>query len=315
LELVELVEPGGHMRIGPVACSLGCALALALPTAAAAEDPPLVNWATLLPSLTTGYEPSSENDCKAGRTQCVDAVIREMTRRFDRLAQRCDHNAVFSLTYLRTTEEYRRAIDDPTFFEDTPWVNHYDAVFGRYYFDAYDDWAAGRRAEVPKAWLIAFDAARNRQVSGTGNLVLGMSAHINRDLPYVLAGIGLVKPDGTTRKTDHDKVNQFLNRVSDDVLPEVARRLDPTVDDQAAPGWIDDIASFQAIPGMRETAWRHAEMLVTAPTPAARALVETEIETYAATVATSIKTATVYPPLLGGAAKRDVYCASHWDDG
>src|SRR5215211_8777554 len=139
-------------------------LFVAAPVAARAEDPPFVGWTALLPGLTTEYEPSSDNDCAAGRTRCVDAVIREMQRRFDPLAKACDHDAIFSLTYLRTTEEYRRTIEDPTFFEDTPFVNHEDAVFASYYFRAYDDWSAGRQSAVPPAWAIAFDAADQRAV-------------------------------------------------------------------------------------------------------------------------------------------------------
>ena len=46
--------------------------------AARAEDPPYVGWSALLPGMTMEFEPSSENDCTAGRTRCVDAVIREM---------------------------------------------------------------------------------------------------------------------------------------------------------------------------------------------------------------------------------------------
>ena len=141
-----------------------------------------MGWTALLPGLTTEYEPSSENDCAAGRTRCVDAVIREMQRRFDPLARACDHDAIFSLTYLRTTEEYRRTIEDPAFFEDTRFVNHEDAVFARYYFQAYDNWSAGRRSAVPRAWAIAFAAADARAVSAAGNIALGINAHVQRDL-------------------------------------------------------------------------------------------------------------------------------------
>src|SRR5215211_2759393 len=139
-------------------------LFVAAPVAARAEDPPFVGWTALLPGLTTEYEPSSDNDCAAGRTHCVDAVIREMQRRFDPLAKACDHDAIFSLTYLRTTEEYGRTIADPTFFEDTPFVNHEDAVFARFYFDAYDAWHGDDPAAAPPAWRIAFAAARDREV-------------------------------------------------------------------------------------------------------------------------------------------------------
>ena len=181
------------------AIGLGALLALLLlfvPGIARAEEPPFLGWTALLPGLTTEYEPSSENDCAAGRTRCVDAVIREMQRRFDPLAQACDHDAIFSLTYLRTTEEYRRTIEDPTFFDDTHFVNHEDAVFARYYFQAYDDWSAGRRSAVPRAWAIAFAAADQRAVSAAGNIALGINAHVQRDLPFVLASIGLVTADG-----------------------------------------------------------------------------------------------------------------------
>ena len=125
-----------------------------------------------------------------------------------------------SLT-CRTTEEYHRFWHEGHFAEPN-WLNHYDAVFGEYYFKAIDDWHNGRRTAVPEAWRIAFDATDKRAVSGYGSLFLGMNAHINRDLPFVLASIGMVKPDGTSRKADHDTVNQFLNRVADGLIPELA---------------------------------------------------------------------------------------------
>jgi hypothetical protein len=289
-------------------------LVLAAPVAASAEDPSFVEWTALAPGLTTDYEPSTANDCAAGRTHCVDAAVREMKRRFDPLAAACDHNAIFSLTYLRTTEEYRRTIDDPAFFQDTNFVNHEDAVFARYYFQAYDDWAAGRQAAVPPAWAIAFRAADQHAVSAAGNIALGINAHVQRDLPFVLAAIGLVKPDGSSRKPDHDRVNEFLNRVADDLYPEVARRFDPTVDDSQVPGTtLDDFAEFQIIPTWREIAWRNAERLVSASSPEARAQVAADIEAYAASQAQTLVAAYQYGP-LGNSAARDAYCAVHHGD-
>ena len=288
-------------------------LILAAPVAAGAEDPPFVGWTALLPGLATEYEPNSDNDCAAGRTPCVDAVIRELRRRFEPLAAACDHDAIFSLTYLRTTEEYRRTIDDPTFFEDTNFVNHEDAVFARYYFEAYDNWDAGRRDAVPPAWAIAFRAADARAVSAAGNIALGINAHVQRDLPFVLAAIGLVKPDGSSRKPDHDRVDEFLNRVADELYPEIARRFDPTVDDTELPGTADNFAVFQLIPTWREIAWRNAERLVAAPTTEARAQVAADIEAYAASQAATLR-ATYGYGLLGSSAARDAYCAVHHDD-
>src|ERR1700754_2186958 len=161
---------------------------LIAPATTRADDPPFIGWSQLLPGVTTRFEPSSENACAPGRPHCAAAVIRELRRRFDPLAQSCRHDAIFALGYLRTTEEYRRTIEDPTFFEDTRFVNHEDAVFARLYFDAQDAWTAGRTADVPPAWAIAFRAAADRTVTAQGNLTLGINAHTARDLPFALAG-------------------------------------------------------------------------------------------------------------------------------
>jgi Family of unknown function (DUF5995) len=287
-------------------------LALAWPAAAAAEDPPFVGWTSLLPGLSIPYDAASPDDCVAGRVQCVDKVVRQMTNRLAPLASSCDHDAIFSLTYLRVTEEYRRTIESPTFFDDTPFVNHEDVVFAGYYFAAYDAWKAGRIGEVPPAWRVAFDASRDRAVSSYGNLLLGINAHVQRDLPFVVYSLGMVKPDGSSRKADHDRVNQVLNRVTDDLIAEIARRFDPTIDDNNLPTTLDDFTLFQTIVSWRESAWRHAELLAAAPTPQARELVGQEIENYAATQAQMIRAGTAYLPLSGGSAARDAFCATHW---
>jgi Family of unknown function (DUF5995) len=287
-------------------------VALARPVTAVAEDPPFVGWSSLLPGLSLPYDVTSPDDCIAGRVQCVDKTVREMAKRFDPLASTCDHNAIFALTYLRVTEEYRRTVQDPTFFQDTPFVNYEDGIFARYYFAAYDAWKGGRTADVAPAWRIALDAARDRAVSANGDLLLGINAHVQRDLPFVLYTIGLLTPDGASRKPDHDRVNQILNRVTDDLIAEIARRFDPTIDDANLPTTLDDFALFQTVVSWRETAWRNAELLAQAPTPEAREQVAQGIEDYAASQGRTIRAAMQYPPLSGGSAARDAYCAIHW---
>jgi hypothetical protein len=288
-------------------------VALASPVAAAADDAPFVGWSALLPGLSLPYDPASPDDCSAGRVQCVDRTVREMTRRFDALASSCNHNTIFSLTYLRVTEEYRRTIEG-SFFDDTRFVNYEDTLFAHYYFAAFDAWVAGRIEQVPPAWRVAFDAAKTRAVSASGDLLLGINAHVQRDLPLVLYAAGLVRPDGTSRKSDHDRVNIILNRVADDVIAEIARRFDPSADDTNLPTGLDDAALFQTLAAWREKAWRNAELLAAAPTPDARELVVAAIEQDAATEARAIAAATRYPPLLGGNTARDAFCAVHHDD-
>jgi hypothetical protein len=289
-----------RIRVRSLAVVVGALVAttalIASPATAGAEDPLLVPWSSLLPGFTTGYDPSSENDCKAGRDQCVDAVIREMDRRVDPLDEACDHNVMFALMYLRTTEAYQRSALTPGFFTDPGFINHQDVVFARYYFDAWDAYRHGN--ETSESWEIAFRNADEQKVAGTGNMFLGMSAHVNRDLPQVLASIGLVKPDGTSRKPDHDKVNEFLVTVIEPLFDEAAARFDPTVDDAQIDGTtMDETATINMLVAWREQAWRNAERIVAAPTEADRAAVIADIERQAAIEANLLVVATSYSSL------------------
>ena len=137
---------------------------------------------------------------------------------------------------------------------------------------------------------------------------------MQRDLPFVLYEIGLVGPDGTSRKPDHDRVDVILNRVQGPILAEIARRFDPTVDDTNLPTGLDDAALFQTLAAWREKAWRNAELLAAAPTAAARDLVAAAIEQDAANAAQAIVAATAYPPLSDASRQRDEYCAVHYND-
>lgn len=288
--------------LSSIVAGVAGALSLALAGPANAGEAPFIGWSAQLPALVSEYDPASEDDCISGRTKCVDKVIRQMTKQFNRLGSSCDHDAIFQLSYPGTTEEYRRTIDDPNFFEDTAFVNHEDAVFARFYFEPYEAWHEGRRGEVPPAWRIALSAADDRAVSGTGNLFLGINAHIQRDLAFVLYGIGLVGPDGSTRKADHDKVNQFLNRVQAPLIAELADRFDPTIDDSSQPGPYDDLLTFQAVVGWREAAWRNAERLANAGSESERDAVAQSIEDYAVSQALAMRLATRYGPLGAGSA-------------
>jgi hypothetical protein len=241
----------------------------------------------------------------------VDATIAEMTARLAPLLATCDHNAVFALTYLRTTQELRRTIDDPTSFDDIGFTSREDALFASFYFAAYDAWAVGRDADVPQAWKIAFDAAHAEQVTGIGNALLGISAHVNRDLPFVLAQLGLVTPDGTSREADHDKINAVLARVIGPMTAEAAARLDPTMtENRVGDQVVSDDAALKFVVGWRDNAWANAERLVAAPNAEARAEVARQIDAEAAATSQALLAATTYSE-GGGASARDNYCAGH----
>ncbi len=272
------------------------------------DDPFGLNWPAYLPAWPDDdYVASLGHECRPGNVQCVDKVIRDMHRRYDRLG--CHDNAIFSLTYKLTTEEYRSAVEDPDFFNDTEFLNHQDAVFAHVYFDAIDDWSDGHLADVPPAWRVAFDAAERGAASTTGNVLLGMNAHIRRDLPFVLETIGLVTPEGETRKTDHDRVNAFLADVQSTITEEVQHRHDPSFGIAPLPLSLDEHGIMHAIRLMREEAWRKAELLVAADTEEERDLVAGLIEYDAALSAVAIRSL-----LAGDDNERVAHCTA-WREG
>jgi hypothetical protein len=291
------------------AALLVCAAALFLPAAASADDPPFINWNPLLPGFPMGYQPSKEKDCLDGSAACYDRTLTEMYRRFDRLYATCDHNSVFALTYIRVTEAIRKYAAQG-FYEEPLFLSHEDAVFGRMYFEAYDAWERGDRANVPDAWEEAFDKGRDRSVAAIGNLLMSMNAHVNRDFPFMLANLGLTMPNGASRKPDHDRGNEVLNALYDDIFQEIARRWDPTILDYDVPGFGgDDTTLFQILQGWREQVWRHAEMLLVAPTPEARESVADFIESYALNSAHTIEDGSRNDEAARDA--RDRHCAAY----
>lgn len=288
----------------------GLAGILTVASAGGAGADTYVPWTDQLPPLPAGYAPTRENLCIQGQPKCVDTVIKELNRRLAPQVTACDHNLIFTFFYLRTTEHYRAINEIPGYFDDPAHVNHQDTVFADYFFEQQDAWNAGNNGEVADAWNIAWDAGRGQRVTASGNLLLGINAHIGRDMPYVLESIGLNNPDGTSRKADHDKNNRWLIGVTDPVTAEGARRFDPTLDDNNVPGTtLDSDAIYNYVQGLREQAWRYAEQLAAAETPAERASVESMIETSAATQARAIVAATSYVAPLNSPAPRNGYCS------
>src|SRR3954453_14193785 len=298
--------------------ALIAAFALAITPSVASADllgtginDPVTDWVTVMPGLTPGYDPADSNICKSGKEACQQTLYNEMARRFQPLSDSCSHNAMFSLLYLRVTRHVWDAIwHDGDYFADKGFMTHYGAVFGNYYFDAYAAWAKGS-ASAPTAWNIALDAAKSKQVTGLGNLLLGMNAHINRDLPFVLYSIGLTAPDGSSRKPDHDAVNGVLYDAYDQAIAEGARRFDSSLSQSSGPAAAD--SGIQSVILWREEAGRNAERLAAATSDAQRAAIAQQIEQAANIEAGAIKAAYSYNPLQTSSS-RDAFCAAHHND-
>ena len=280
----------------------------------AGADPIYVEWPALLPGLTDGFDPGSSNVCVSGKVQCIDAVVREMQRRYEPLKDSCSHQALFALTYLRVTQTYAWSARQPGYYADPAWTNHAVAVFAKYYLRAFDAWNAdSNSAAVPQAWKIAFNSARDGKVSAAGNFFLGLNAHINHDLGLAMAAAGLTGPDGRSEKANYDHIDALLNSVTIPLVKELTARLDQSMDDTSLPLSLDVVAAGNVMFLWREQAWRNAELLANA-TPLTRNLVITTIDANSITQATAYSTSLSYAPPVTTRAARDSWCAVHKDD-
>ena len=177
-----------------------------------------------------------------------------------------------------------------------------------------DTWNAGRTSEVPKAWRIALAASDDRSMTGLGDFMLNMNAHINNDFPHALATVGLTAADGSTHKPDHNAYNQRLDSLYIPVFNEEAERFDPTFDDSTS-GRSTTRASARSCAGgarwsggTRRTSPRRGH-------PLQKALAEHAIEEYAASQAAMIRQTVRLDRRLG--RPRRLVCrprlSGHWE--
>jgi hypothetical protein len=285
--------------------AFACALALSAPAGGAAPVPG-VPWTELLPALPSPSQahPNRVAHCRRATLRCVRVEIRRMRALQERLG--CDHRGVFATTYLELTRQARDAlVADPGLLRWPRWFFREDALFANVYFRTVRHWQQGR--EVPAAWRISFETAATGELTGAQDMLLGINAHVQNDMPFVLARLGLRDRAGRARKPDHDLFNEVLAAGYERVVGAVRERYDESVGLTNPPGVpADDVAGLEIVRQWREQVWRNAERLVNAKTDAERRRIGEEIEAYAAGWAEGI--AAVEVP--GIRASRDAYCAS-----
>ncbi|CAN5611213.1 hypothetical protein BH10ACT11_BH10ACT11_02950 [soil metagenome] len=281
------------------------ALAMAGPGVAETPDLP---WTDLLPGTPTANNPQPHPipHCRKATSKCIDTEIRRLKALRDRLG--CDHRGVFATTYLELTRQLRRdqraGLIEGHYISPS-YLYREDALFANVYFKIFR--ANNRGEPIPQAWRIAFDAADDGNYFGAQDMLLGINAHVQNDMPFVLAAQGLHTRSGASRKPDHDRFNQTLNRAFGPVVAAVRKRFDPSLDLTNPPSVpLDDVAGIQLVRGWREVVWRNAERLLNAKTKAEYNQVASSIEQYAAANATALSA--LFPPGYG--TTRDAYCAA-----
>ena len=295
-------------RVVILACSALAALAggLALGTAVASKVPNL-NWVELLPPLPSPQKPQPHGvpHCRKPSSRCLGVEVARMKRLQSQLG--CDHRAVFTTTYLVLTRTLRQMVrSDPKLFPHPKYLYAEDALFADLYFKTFRGYNLG--AKVAPAWRIAFQADASGDANGAQDMLLGINAHVQNDMPFVVAALGLRNKKGGSRKKEHDAVNAVLNNAYEAVVRAITKRYDPLVGVTNSPATpLDDFGGLELVRAWREVVWRHAELLANAKTKAQREQIASEIQTYAGTWATAIAGANLgLPP--GYRAQRDAYC-------
>jgi hypothetical protein len=268
---------------------------------------PLDPAISILPALPTPYTPYTGTICVVGADACVDDVIAEMEERLQPLAESCSHHAIFSLAYLRVTENVRDA-NRSGYFQDREWLNRLDTVFADMYFRTMDDFAGGKT--VPPSWKVALNDSEKRKLNGLGNFMMNMNAHINNDFPRALVAVGLTAPDGTSRKPDHNAYNERLDSLYRPVFVEESERFDPMFDAYHV-GPVEGTAAGVIMRAWREGVWRNAELLANARTPGELRLANQWINNYALGQARLIESVPIFRATPRSNVARDQWCAAH----
>jgi hypothetical protein len=283
--------------------AVAAAFAITLP--AAAEEPANVPWETYLPAMPSAnaIQPRGVPNCRKATVRCIDVEIRRLRAEQRRFG--CDHRGVFATTYLELTHGLRDTLRQrPRFFADSKYLYIEDALFANVYINTLRAYERGK--PVPPAWQIAFDTARSSDVNGAQDMLLGINAHVQNDMPFVLAALGLRTKSGATRKPDHDKMNEILDSSYERVVRQVEDRFDPLLaTTNARWTFADDYAGLEMVKEWREQVWRNAERLLAAKDEAERSQVADQIHQYAAGWARMIANPIQAP---GYRANRDAYC-------
>ena len=96
-------------------------------------------------------------------------------------------------------------------------------------------------------------------------MLLFSNAHVQHDLPFAYAKLGIETRSGRSRKPDHDAVNEVNARVFDGIENYIAAHYDPSfslIDMPFVPA--EEVGTLELVKSWREQAWRSAERLLAA---------------------------------------------------
>jgi hypothetical protein len=216
--------------------------------------------------------------------QNLDEVVSGLAGWEEEFRRRRDRRCIFLTLYGVVSSEMRDRVGRGA-FADPDWVHRYAVAFANLYRRALEDYDAGRSDQVPTAWRLCFDAAAAGRGLVLQDLFLGVSAHVNNDLPFALSAVS-IEPDRAARYRDHSAVNEVLGAVTERATRKLAALYAPGLtgmDDCA--GQLDEWASQFSLQVARESSWEAAVSLTNAKNGFEQTLVTKLIGSRAAVLA------------------------------
>lgn len=228
---------------------------------------------------------------RGARVERLDHLISLMERQLARWDRTGDHRAAFLRTYrVMASGVCDRLARD--FFLDPAWIERMAVRFGWWYFKALAQYEGGRRP--PPAWNYAFTIARRGEGFLLQDVLLGMNAHINNDLPQVVASLLREETPHprvrVRRRFDHDQINRVLYLVLPAVEAELAAHYGRLIGPLCyLMGGLDQSLATYGLINWRDAVWQNAQFLLAAKDEAERRQVIRVIEEDALRVAQEIE--------------------------
>jgi hypothetical protein len=197
------------------------------------------------------------------------------------LFDRRDRRAVFVIAYLHITREMKHRIDGD-WFQDGPWVARYVVAFANLYRQALAAFEAGDLDTVPKPWRIAFEASSSEAALVIQDLLLGINAHINYDLPLALTEVS-IDPERARCYQDHTAVNEALRVAINPIQDRLGDLYAPGLSllDRVLGPLDEDLTAFSFVKA-REGAWGAGVALANARSAPERTAVRERLNDQAA---------------------------------
>ena len=163
-------------------------------------------------------------------------------------------------------------------FHHPEWVNALMLKYVSLYKNALDCELSGL-CPVSKAWQAAFDENKSGRITPAGQLLISISAHVNRDLPIALASLDSTKFADETYQEDFRNISTiFLRRMPEmiKIVQEYESCNINTFDQEI----ITSVINF-AIGRTREKSWVYGSKLALVKTTKEENALMGEIEAHA----------------------------------